>query len=953
MKKNTRGKFQRNNPTPTNSTTKPRSSLGLVRLIVISLFMIIFLFLFNQANSTINSVVAATQTQTPTPLPEIAKQPQNVNTSSQIYFPLVSAFDEVQQIPGDDWPMLAGNPQRTSWNTEEVRGNLAVEWYVTINAKIVQDNQVIAADNKIFVATTKGLFAFNASSGAFLWVYGTEMPLGNVPTYANGVLYVGGYDRRIHAINAADGKLKAGWNFVEAGAGFETNPLVINNRVYIGNRDGYFYCLDGSTGNLIWKWRDESDENPDAPIRFSAAYKNGVIYYGQDNSHAYAIRDNGQNASLVWKSAKLPGVGFASYWPVIYHDKTSNKDYVLFSGSKKDVSFGWFSSPALSTVNFYFGENYQLFSNIPLGGLIGPLGNVSGDWAPGTVTIDASKIQNYFNANPQKRHLLILDRTTGAEYTPYAPVSWVSVTHGGNKQPPVIGSDGVIYTHIGYKNGDVGLSPNMGASGGVSGWKFGTPYISRVYDFSRGYADETVNFTAGGNLIYWTEGFNMPYGAFDITQPFGTNASWEYTYCAGCLGYPSNKDVGTFTPYKQKLYMMDGNKLVALSKAGGLKDLGTVNPTAPTTPPSNVITKQALKDRLEAEVAKMINAGPLRPGFHDSGIWGAAASGYYPGDLVVGDHLAEYFHTPGDTIYTLYYAYPYLTPGLQSQVINYLKNYYGIGKINDITKYANIGWKNGAPREIFTDTPEMNAVIQNPNDDVNSVVASVPRTYFHYLTQLGQFKIWNFPQDSFYGAWKYAQLIPSEAKSLFDAMKSKLETPILSDSELNRYPYILNQYIAGYRGYLELEKMSGYTTNITASTKYAEYNRLLNLRINNFTPSISFSGFTYNNSLKVVQNFMFMVPELADEFRARILPSIQTTVTDYSTTKPYWFVTKYDRTYGEGRFEPLYIYQSIFQARALILQETSAQLVKYVDVPAFWRGDLYYIQDLAAAIAAN
>ena len=117
--------------------------------------------------------------------------------------------------------------------------------------------------------------------------------------------------------------------------------------------------------------------------------------------------------------------------------------------------------------------------------------------------------------------------------------------------------------------------------------------------------------------------------------------------------------------------------------------------------------------------------------------------------------------------------------------------------------------------------------------------------------------------------------------------------------------------------------------------------------------SAAFSGFTYNNSLKVVQNFMFMVPELADEFRARILPSIQTTVTDYSTTKPYWFVTKYDRTYGEGRFEPLYIYQSIFQARALILQETSAQLVKYVDVPAFWRGDLYYIQDLAAAIAAN
>ena len=108
------------------------------------------------------------------------------------------------------WPMLGANPQRSSWSPVEVRGNLSVEWYRTINARMTHEYEPIAAEDKIFVATTKGLFAFKASDGAHLWTYGTEMPLGSAPTYANGVVYAGGYDRRIHAVDAATGALKSG-----------------------------------------------------------------------------------------------------------------------------------------------------------------------------------------------------------------------------------------------------------------------------------------------------------------------------------------------------------------------------------------------------------------------------------------------------------------------------------------------------------------------------------------------------------------------------------------------------------------------------------------------------------------------------------------------------------------------------------------------------------------------
>jgi outer membrane protein assembly factor BamB len=867
-----------------------------------------------------------------------------------------------------DWYMLAANPQRTSWNSEEVRGNLGVEWYRPIEPFVHHKIQVIAAEDKLFVSTARGLYAFDASNGAHVWTYGTELPLGHSPTYANGILYVGGYDRRIHAINASNGNLKNGWTFVEAGAGFETNPLVIGGRVYAGNRDGYFYCLDANGGGLIWRWRDETDEFPDAPIRHSAAYKDGVFYFGSDNSHAYAVRDKGGSAALVWKSEKLPGVGFTTYWPVVYTEPSTGKDYVLFSGTKKEAGWVWFGDS-------YFDENYDIFAGISAGGLIGPTGTVPGDWASGTRTIDASRIQQYFDQKPHKRHLFVLDATTGVEHPVFAPVSWVSATHGGRKQPPVIGGDGVIYTHIGYKNGDPGLAPNAGASGGVAGWKFGTQYISQLYDFVRGYADETVVFTAGGNLIYWGEGFNMGYGAFEINQSYGSNAIWTYSDCGGiwgCLGIPGYDEMfqpcdvygtcngvysggtSSFTPYGNRVYILERNALIAFSESGGARKLPIIGVAAQTVPASSALPASELSQRLEAEVTKMLAAGHLRPGFYDSGLWGQSASAHLP-PYVEGDHLAEYYHNPGDTVTTLLGALPYLSPLLQTQVKDYVGNNYGPGSDYDFTQIAHVGWKNGAQRELFMDTPERAALISRNYEDPNSVIATVPRTYSQFLDNL---EIWKFPQTSFYAAWKYAEVFPNEARTVFDAIKNKLE-PTSSDpkyptdAQFIKYPYILNAYIAAYRGYMELEKLAGDTSAINQSSKWNECNRLLDLRINGFSKDsyIPDDSFTYEKTMDVARNFMYLVPELADELRTRAGSEVQAAITEYNDIEPYWFVSKFDTTYAEGAFQPLYDYHSLFQAKAYILKEPYAELVKYLDVPAFYRGDLFYIQNLVAALA--
>lgn len=203
-----------------------------------------------------------------------------------IYLPVVENFrGYIPPIGNGSWPMVAANPERTSWTSEQVSGEVHVEWYRPIEAYIPQNVQVIANYGLLYISTARGLYVLNAANGDIVWRYDTELPLGNSPTVADNVVYVGGYDHKIHALDAHTGAHL--WAFDEAQDGYSTNPLVVNGMVIAGNRDGFMYAI-GAQGNpnqgkLIWKYQTGG------PIDISAAYNNGIIYFASNDNYAYAL----------------------------------------------------------------------------------------------------------------------------------------------------------------------------------------------------------------------------------------------------------------------------------------------------------------------------------------------------------------------------------------------------------------------------------------------------------------------------------------------------------------------------------------------------------------------------------------------------------------------------------------------------------------------------------------
>lgn len=67
---------------------------------------------------------------------------------------------------------------------------------------------------------------------------------------------------------------------------------------------------------------------------------------------------------------------------------------------------------------------------------------------------------------------------------------------------------------------------------------------------------------------------------------------------------------------------------------------------------------------------------------------------------------------------------------------------------------------------------------------------------------------------------------------------------------------------------------------------------------------------------------MFLVPELADYLAQNIPDQVQDAINEYEYVGPYWFVSRFESVIGEGVMFNLYTYNALFQAKALILNES-------------------------------
>ena len=205
-----------------------------------------------------------------------------------------------------------------------------------------------------------------------------------------------------------------------------------------------------------------------------------------------------------------------------------------------------------------------------------------------------------------------------------------------------------------------------------------------------------------------------------------------------------------------------------------------------------------------------------------------------------------------------------------------------------------------------------------------------------------------------YAIWQFAKAMgyapgSQQAKDLYNANSGRLKTNP-SGTAISHHPYVLNSFIAGYIGYCELQKLAN---NSTTCSVQGTLDNLKGQRRDNFTTNVAWGGtdgwcYSYTPS----KNFIYLTPELGQYLHDNALSKVQNALNEYYHNTAYWLTPGFEDAYSENIFTPYYD-NNIFLAKAYILKEPREELVKYLDTPMFKAGDLFYIQNLIAAIEAS
>jgi outer membrane protein assembly factor BamB len=274
---------------------------------------------------------------TPPPFPPLTKTvlpevPKNSPTGTETF-----VLEPAMSIDLDDSPSgPAGFDQRTAYIPLGSGRVVAVDldqstlrWSHDINTNLAP----VVADGLVVVAGDEQLAAFDAATGTGRWTVPVAGGFSEPPLLDSGWVVVAAADGTILTIRAADGQVlwtkslgaKAAARPFIAGdgvyfaledgrivklalmtgepeweqklAGRPGELLVLDDRMFVGSADKYFYCLNTKTGKERWRWRTGG-----RPVGRAAVDAKRVYYVAMDNILWALDRSSGV---MKWR-AELP-----------------------------------------------------------------------------------------------------------------------------------------------------------------------------------------------------------------------------------------------------------------------------------------------------------------------------------------------------------------------------------------------------------------------------------------------------------------------------------------------------------------------------------------------------------------------------------------------------------------------------------------------------------------------
>ncbi len=192
---------------------------------------------------------------------------------------VVSARPMMEPVTGEGLLFIVEPDVLTALKT--VDGTIA--WQLPFPEKLAVPP---AWDNGWLVVSTSAgsVLAFRASDGFLIWRRDLQSPAHAVPALAADRVYIPTEDSRVVALHVGTGEPV--WQRKLGGA--PNDILALDDRVYVGSTDKFFYCIDAKDGRVQWRWRTGADV-----IGLPVVDEDTVYFVSLDNVLRALARKNG------------------------------------------------------------------------------------------------------------------------------------------------------------------------------------------------------------------------------------------------------------------------------------------------------------------------------------------------------------------------------------------------------------------------------------------------------------------------------------------------------------------------------------------------------------------------------------------------------------------------------------------------------------------------------------
>ena len=248
------------------------------------------------------------------------------------------------------WPTFQGTTSRSGCALAPSILEPDVMWRQEVGIQAWLNNPVISAD-RVYVGSAglsrgspdpgDGVYSVSLSDGRVLWRHGADNDVNGVAV-SDGTVVATGDQGEVWALDADDGSPR--WVFSKQDSLFFTNPLIVEDLVFVGSSEGVLYALDLESG--LVRWTAEFD----SPLRGGAASDGEAVYAVGEAGDVRAFGLDGQE---FWRE-KLSFATLTSdtLTARVFAAPTVVGDHVVIPYVRDDV----YPVPALTALDRYTGS---------------------------------------------------------------------------------------------------------------------------------------------------------------------------------------------------------------------------------------------------------------------------------------------------------------------------------------------------------------------------------------------------------------------------------------------------------------------------------------------------------------------------------------------------------------------------------------------------------------------